>query len=105
MRFYHRTSKKNAAAILHGGFRDRTATYLTNTKLIGVWVSDRIVDPDQPHLDTVLEILIDCDEEAVKDYECKEEPPNFYREWLIPASFLNTKAKVTIFGKDSCSSM
>jgi hypothetical protein len=96
MRFYHRTSKKNAAAILRGGFRDRTATYMTDIPLTGVWVSDRIVDADQRHLDTVLEVDIDCEEEAVDHYELKEDPPNFYREWCIPASFLNSKAIVKV---------
>jgi hypothetical protein len=45
--------------------------------------------------DTLLQIDLDLDEQALDDFEWKEEGKR-YREWLVPASLVNQHARVSI---------
>ncbi|HUZ86926.1 MAG TPA: hypothetical protein VNF26_08235 [Candidatus Baltobacterales bacterium] len=44
MKLYHRTTRVAAEAILAGGFKDGTGTYMTTREWTGVWLSARPLD-------------------------------------------------------------
>jgi hypothetical protein len=96
MKFFHRTTAKNAANILKSGFRDAAGTYMTNTTVTGVWVSDKILDENEGACgDVVLQIEMDISKEDLDFYEVKEDGKP-YREWCIPAKQLNRGAISTV---------
>jgi hypothetical protein len=69
---------------------------MTDAELSGVWVSDRALDANEGAWgDTLLRIELNCNEDDIQDYECIEEGKG-YRDWLIPAAFLNSRAEVTL---------
>ena len=104
MNLYHVTTETAASSILAGGFRDGEGTYLTTELLRGVWLTD---DPIAIHtsgaawgrggpLDTYLRVRLDVEEDAVAQFEFVNEgfdgPAIIgvnYREWLVPADWLN----------------
>jgi hypothetical protein len=76
--------------------RDEVAGWrsnLTDQQYSGVWLSD-VSDEQQGGV--LLEVNIDLTEEQLAQYEWVEEEKNFYREWLIPAAVVNSKAVVQI---------
>lgn len=91
---FHRTSPKNADSILRGGFKDGIGTYLTDREWSSVWLSDRPLD--QHGLDSVatLRVVLQMTDEELSAYEWIEEGKKDYREWLIPASILNSCSRV-----------
>lgn len=97
MKLYHRTTSKAAEAILRGGFNDTTGSYLVpGHSVTGVWVSNIPVDVNEGAKgDVLLEINLDAEEGNIADYEWVEEG-KFYREWLIPAEFLNRRGSIRI---------
>jgi hypothetical protein len=95
MKLYHRTTASRAEAILRDGFKDGTGHYLTDQLHSGVWLSNEPLDCNEGATgDVLLEVegLIDAELAA---YEWVEEGKT-YREWLIPAAIVNTKATVRI---------
>ena len=96
MRFYHRTSTEAAQAILREGFRDTTGTYMTDEEFTGVWVSERPLDCNEGAWgDVVLQIELEATAEELADFEWVEEGKP-HREWLVPASLLNGRGKITV---------
>ena len=88
MRFFHVTGNKNAEAILKVGFRDGTNTYLTDREWSGVWISDKPFN--DAHLsDGITLFAIEIPEDAISELEWPEEGKP-YREWLVPATLLNS---------------
>ncbi len=92
MRYFHRTTRKAATAILRGGFRDATGTYLTAQRWTGVWISGVALDCNEGAEGDAL-LAIQIDGRKVSPYEWKEEGKT-YREFLVPARILNTHAAV-----------
>jgi hypothetical protein len=92
-RFYHRTSRKAAEAILNeGGFRDREGTYLTGRAWQGVWLSNVPLDAnDGAEGDVLLEVRIAA--RLVRPYEWVERGKP-YREFLVPAALVNAQGTV-----------
>ena len=88
MRGYHSTTPDNAEAILAGGFRDKTDTYLfCGSRVRGVWVASVPLDENEGcGGGTVLEL--DLDEAAIAEYEIVSSMSS-YREWCVPAHILN----------------
>ena len=91
MTLYHRTSAENARNILRDGFKDYVGRFLTDRFVAGVWFSDRPRDLNEGACgETVFRIVVDATESDLSGYEwIEEEKP--YREWLIPADFINSK--------------
>jgi hypothetical protein len=92
MRLFHRTG--SAAAILSGGFRDGEGSYmLAGLTLRGVFLSDVPVDRNEGAKGgDLIEVLLP-DGTDLADYEIAEEGKP-YREWCVPAAFLNRAATV-----------
>lgn len=88
MNLYHRTTYANAMTILIKGFQDGKEHCLTDDPVPGVWLSDRPLSANEwSEDDTVL--LINIPEIIVAEYEwVGENKP--YREFLAPASLVNT---------------
>ena len=88
MRFFHATGNKNAEAILKEGFRDGTNFYLTDREWSGVWIFDKPFD-DSHLSDGITLFAIEIPEDAISELEWPEEGKP-YREWLVPATLLNS---------------
>ena len=74
MRLFRRTTADLAAAIHAVGFVDETGTYLADREWSGVWLSDIPLDVnDGVAGETLLQIELDLDEQALDDFEWKEE--------------------------------
>ena len=100
MILYHRTYRERARIILEEGFRDASGTYLTRETFSGVWVSNEPLDSnDGAQGDTLLEVNTDLSESELSRYEWVEEGKRF-REFLIPASILNSRSKLRIAEDD-----
>lgn len=84
-----------AESILGDGFRDGRGHYLTDREFSGVWLSDRPLDANEgvPG-EALLRVELACTESEIADFEWIEEG-NGYREWLIPAAFVNSRACIT----------
>ncbi len=92
MRYFHRTTRKAATAILRGGFRDATGTYLTAQRWTGVWISDVPLDCNNGADGDAL-LAIEIDGRKVSPCEWKEEGQS-HREFLVPERILNAHAIV-----------
>jgi len=93
---FHRTTSANAKAILAGGFKDGTGSYLTDRQWKGVWLSNVPLDCNEGAVgDTLLEVTLDLAEADLADYEWIEEGKG-YREWLVPARLINSRMKVRV---------
>jgi hypothetical protein len=78
------------------GFRDGTGSYgfLVAEPLSGVWLSDVPLDENEgARGDTVLAVKLTL--ARAKKYEVLE-PGKGFREYLVPASVLNRRAKVRV---------
>lgn len=92
--FYHRTTAKNAASILANGFRDATGHYGLPIEVTGVFLSEREDLGDQEIPDgAVFEIDLPLSEAELETFEIVEESKP-YREWLVPASLINSRGTV-----------
>ena len=85
---YHVTDAEAASAIEAHGFRDGHGHYLTNNIHHGVWVSDSPLTNQSGCSDPVV-FEIDVPMDLIADHEWIEDGKP-YREWLVPASVLNT---------------
>lgn len=96
MRVFHRTPEP--AAILEGGFKDGTGTYMMGVEVTGVWVSDVPLDINcGAKGDTVL--AVEIPEAVFVENEVVEEGKG-YREAVVPVAVLNASGKPTIFDHD-----
>ena len=93
--FYHRTSSGNAKRILAEGFKDGRGSYMIEDKEFeGVWLSDRPIDCNEGAFgDTLFKITLVCSPDEMDFWEWCEEGRGF-REWLVPAAQLNSRAQV-----------
>jgi hypothetical protein len=97
---YHSTKSENARAILKEGFRDGTGPYLTTSLHTGVWLSDTPLDENEGGCsEALLEVTFNCPEADLNPFEWIEAGKG-YREWLVPATFVNLHARVRIFALD-----
>ena len=87
MRLFHITSNAKAEAILKDGFRDATGYYLTDREWTGVWVSTEPFEGFDAN--TNILFAIEIPEDAISELEWPEEGKP-YREWLVPATLLNS---------------
>jgi len=93
---FHRTTDESAAAILASGFRDARGRYGFDVELEGVWLSDRPLDCNEGTTgDVLLTVTFVCSFADLDYYEVVEEARSF-REWCIPASFINEHAVVEV---------
>jgi hypothetical protein len=102
MKLYHVTTGERAVTSLRKGFRDGVGSYGTDQQCSGVWLSDRPLDCNDPgkvDADTILAVSLDCELDHLSKYEFVEEGRS-YREWLIPAEFVN-KRTVAIVQMDT----
>jgi len=96
MILWHRTRAAAAESILREGFRDGYRRYMTDREFSGVWLSDRPLDSNEDACgDALLRVVLACTENEISDFEWIEEGKT-YREWLIPAAFVNERAEVTL---------
>lgn len=103
MVFFHRTDQTSAERILAGGFLDRTGTYAFGTLLTGVWLSDVPVDSnDGASAGALLLVEFDVPADKLAEFESVEEggEDRTYREWLMPAAFVNANAKLRYATED-----
>jgi hypothetical protein len=98
MRFYHRTTKANAQAIIAGGFRDGEGTYMTDTRHRGVWLSDVPLDENEGAGGEVV-LSFEMPEELAADYEWIEDGKP-YREFLCPTELVNQHRPFTVTDGD-----
>ena len=80
--FYHRTTAKNAKAILRAGFKDGRGFYMTKSEHSGVWLSSFPLDANEgAGGDALLLVELDLIEQELAQFEWVEEGKG-YREWL-----------------------
>ena len=93
---YHRTTADAAVAILAYGFRDDLGVSVDNRGLPGVWVSDKPHAPPEDLPDEGTLLAVDFDG-AIEELDGSEwAVPEPYREWLLPAAFLNARFHVRV---------
>jgi hypothetical protein len=93
---YHRTDA--AEAILREGFRERTAGYLTDTMLTGVWVSDIPLDCNEGCKGDQL-LALEMPAEVFAAHEMTDDNIR-YREAILPANILNSYGPPRIVGEE-----
>lgn len=86
MKLYHRT--EHAQDILSGGFKDGRGNYGTGRMWEGVWLSNVPLDSNEGASGDTL-LSIDIPEEGIGVFEWIEDDKP-YREFLIPAEFVNS---------------
>jgi hypothetical protein len=107
MTLYHRTTIGEARRIVRHGFQDEKWGFVSDDpvsprqmKVVGVWLTDRVLDPDEgPPGDATLEVLVDGDESLIGAFEIGGAIPNG-RLWVIPSEVLNPRVKVRILSVD-----
>jgi hypothetical protein len=99
---YHRTTTQRAEPILRDGFREH-GPYLIGGRLwSGIWLSDRPLDENEgARGDALLQISLNCTEADIADYEWVQDISFGYREWLIPAAFINAHASASLVDEDA----
>ena len=94
MKLFHRTTAKNAKAILAKGFKDATGSFGTRDLYRGVWLTSEPIDVNLIDV-TLIEVTLDLDEDSLAAYE-RCDRGKWYREWLVPAAFVNANMKLRI---------
>jgi hypothetical protein len=103
MILYHRTTEESASSILAHGFTDATGSYLTDQEFTGVWLSSVPLDANEgADGDTLLRVTLNIPEAELANWEWVEEGKP-YREWLIPAEVINSRAIVVLSEEDGSS--
>jgi hypothetical protein len=87
MIFYHASRPEVAQAILSGGFREGSGTYLTRSRHVGVWFSDYALGVNEGATGNAV-VWIDAPEHEFAEYEWTEQGKP-YREFLVPAAVAN----------------
>jgi len=94
MKFYHRTTREAADAILVHGFQDAEGPYMTANIHRGVWISDMPLDVNEGAKgEVLLAVEVAVDVADADQWEWIEEG-KLYREWLVPAAWLNERGCV-----------
>ena len=96
MIFFHRTTPEAAESILGGGFVDQTGDYGWNIAITGIWLSDVPVDRQEGASEGAL-LLVDLNatEHELAEFEVvPEQQQGTYREWVMPAAFINARANM-----------
>ena len=85
-----------AIGILAYGFKDDLALSADDRGLPGIWVSDRphAAPKDLPEEGTLLAVDFEGDLDELQGSEWTVPEP--YREWLLPAAFLNARCHVRV---------
>jgi hypothetical protein len=93
---YHTTTKEKAEAIQRDGFRDATGSYgFANIELTGVWLADTPLGINDGIVgDHVLRVEFPDDVDLPEPIVDPEH--DFYRERIVPADLINTRATVTL---------
>jgi hypothetical protein len=102
MIFFHRTTPEAAYSILGGGFVDQAGDYGWGISVTGVWLSDVPVGSQEGASEGAL-LLVDLNatEDEVAEYEIvPERREGTYRDWLMPAAFINAKANTRYATED-----
>ena len=104
---YHRTSIAEARQIVQQGFEDEKWGFEIrddrtghDTKMLGVWLSDRpLTEREGPEGDAILEVKLALEESALQTSELDG---IFWdaRLWVVPAAFINPHASVRILQVD-----
>jgi hypothetical protein len=91
---------------LSDGFKDREKHYDLYDEsgrpvmLRGVWLSEvPLHEGEGAFGDTLLQVVFLVAEDAIRDYEILEDEKP-YREWCIPAAFVNGQATVEFITED-----
>lgn len=95
---YHGTTAKNAYLIIKEGFRDSTDSYgLDGPPQTGVFLSDRPLDENEGACSEVM-LCVTFPSKPLNfdEFEFVEERKP-YREWLVPADFINGVAEIEIY--------
>lgn len=91
---WHLTSTENLESIRENGFRD--SSMKERPELKGVFFADQPVWDGMtdgiPDDGTGIVAVFDLPDEELDSYEIKHEPPQLYREWLIPEDVVNQSA-------------
>lgn len=94
VKLYHRTGA--AAEILEKGFRDGEGNYLTMNIYRGVWLSNVPLDENEgAQGDALLEVKVTASFAELAAFEWIEEGKP-YREWLVPAAWLNKRSAIRL---------
>lgn len=98
-KLYHATPAEAADAIMQDGFRDSVGSYmLEGMELTGVFVSDVPLDENEGTKGgATIEIV--CAVEPDPDLELVEDKKP-YREWCLPASWLNAQGTLRLLDDD-----
>jgi hypothetical protein len=97
-RYFHTTDY--ADAIVRGGFRDGTGSYLfAELTLTGVFVADCPVDCNEGAQGDQVLIVEVPDAVDLGEFEIVEDGKP-YREWCIPAALLNRHATVSLLAEE-----
>jgi hypothetical protein len=95
---YHRTTEDSADSILQGGFIDGEGSYMADSSLRGVFLSNRPLSADevagQLGEGAILKVTMATTLKDLQRYELREERKP-YREWCIPADIVNSSANIT----------
>lgn len=94
MKLFHRTTAKNAKAILADGFKDATGSFGTRDLYTGVWLTNEPIDVSPIDV-TLIEVTLDLDEDALAPY-AQPEVAKRHRGWLVPAALVNSHMKLRI---------
>jgi hypothetical protein len=89
VRVFHTTDLAAARSIKERGFRDSTKSRGMDQERTGVWVADRAGYQQEAPLDSRV-LILDLPEDELAEYEMSEEGDDPWREFLVPASILNT---------------
>lgn len=98
---YHRTTAARWRRIRAVGFRDGKGNYGMDVEVSGVWLSDRPLDMDEGAFgDVLLAIELDLPRASLRRFEARE-PGKPYREFIVPADLLNSRARARRFRDDA----
>src|SRR4051812_34338471 len=91
MVLYHLTTRKRSRAILAGGFRDATGTYMAARLRSGVWFS---LEPFGVLAEggTLLRLVVKLNLRELRRYEWIERQKH-EREFLTPASMIKSRCR------------
>jgi hypothetical protein len=98
---YHRTTSARWRRIRAEGFRNGKGTYGMDAEVCGVWLSDRPLDMHEGAFgDVLLSVELDAPRASLRRFEVRE-PGKPYREFIVPADLLNSRARVCRFRDDA----
>lgn len=110
MLLFHRTSVSQARAIVKAGFEDEKWNFEADNvtgetvKAIGVWLTDRPLDPEEgPPGAAVLEITLPLPEAALAPFQVHGALADA-QLWIIPARVANQHTGIRLHGVDARSS-